>query len=61
LKPQPEIYAALETLTGRRDADLVYIDDRPENIETGARRGWRAVLHESSEKTRQALAAWGLV
>ncbi len=61
MKPQPEIYAAMETMTGRRGADLVYIDDRPENIDTGMARGWRAVLHESSEKTRQALAAWGLI
>jgi HAD superfamily hydrolase (TIGR01509 family) len=61
LKPQPEIYAAVETLTGRRGADLVYLDDRPENIHAGAARGWRTILHESPEKTRQALAAWGMI
>jgi FMN phosphatase YigB (HAD superfamily) len=61
LKPQPEIYAALEKLTGRRGADLIYLDDRPENIETGAARGWRAILHESPEKTRRALTAMGLI
>jgi len=37
LKPQPEIYAAMEALTGRKGGDLVYIDDRPENIEAGGR------------------------
>ncbi len=61
MKPEPKIYEALETLTGRRGADLIYIDDRPENIETGLARGWRAVLHENSEKTRRQLAGWGLV
>ncbi len=61
MKPQPEIYAAMEKLSGQRGADLIYIDDRPENIATGAARGWRTVLHESPEKTRRALAAWGLV
>lgn len=61
MKPEPKIYEALEALTGRRGADLVYIDDRPENIDTGLARGWRAVLHESPEKTRRALLAWGLV
>jgi HAD superfamily hydrolase (TIGR01509 family) len=61
LKPQPEIYAAVETLTGRRGADLIYLDDRPENIHAGAARGWRTILHESPEKTRRALAAWGLI
>src|SRR5580692_2091557 len=29
MKPEPKIYEALEALTGRRGADLVYIDDRP--------------------------------
>ena len=61
VKPQPEIYAAMEERVGRRGADLVYIDDRAENIASGAARGWRAVLHESPEQTRRALAAWGLV
>ena len=61
LKPQPEIYAAMETLTCRREADLIYLDDRPENIATGLARGWRAILHESPEKTRQALKALDLL
>lgn len=61
VKPRPEIYAAMEERVGRRGADLVYIDDRAENIASGAARGWRAVLHESPEQTRRALAAWGLV
>ncbi|MGA2243664.1 MAG: HAD family phosphatase [Verrucomicrobiota bacterium] len=61
IKPQPEIYEALEKLTGRRGADLVYLDDRPENIAAGAARGWRTILHESPEKTRRALAAMGVV
>jgi FMN phosphatase YigB (HAD superfamily) len=60
-KPEPKIYAALEQLTGRRGADLVYLDDRPENVAAGAARGWRAILHESPEKTRAVLAQWGLI
>lgn len=61
LKPQPEIYAAMERLSGRRGAELVYLDDRPENIAAGAVRGWRAILHESPEKSRAALVASGLL
>jgi FMN phosphatase YigB (HAD superfamily) len=61
LKPQPEIYVAMEKMAGRQGADLIYIDDRPENIETGLARGWRAVVHESTEKTRRALEGWGIV
>ena len=61
MKPQPEIYAAMEAMTGRRGADLIYIDDRLENIEAGAARGWRAILHETPEKTRAALENFRLL
>ncbi len=56
MKPDAAIYEAMEKMCGRRGADLIYIDDRAENIAAGAARGWRAILHESTEKTRQALA-----
>ncbi len=59
MKPQPKIYEAMENRAGKRGADLIYIDDRPENVDAGAARGWRAIVHESPEKTRQALATMG--
>jgi putative hydrolase of the HAD superfamily len=55
MKPHPQIYEAMEKMSGKRGGDLTYIDDRPENIETGAARGWRTILHESPAKTRAAL------
>jgi FMN phosphatase YigB (HAD superfamily) len=61
MKPQPEIYAAMEKLSGRRGADLIYLDDRLENVEAGAARGWRAILHESPENTRRRLAAMEVI
>jgi putative hydrolase of the HAD superfamily len=57
MKPQPEIYEAMEKMSGRRGADLIYIDDRAENIEGGKARGWRAILHETPEKTRAAVTS----
>lgn len=59
MKPAAKIYEALENLTGKRGADLIYIDDRPENIATGAARGWRTILHETPEQTRAALKNFG--
>jgi glucose-1-phosphatase len=56
MKPDPAIYEALEKRAGRRGADIVYLDDRPENVAGGAARGWRAILHETPEKTRGILA-----
>lgn len=61
MKPDAPIYEALEQMTGKRGAEILYIDDRPENIETGVVRGWRTVLHESPEKTREALTTFGVI
>jgi FMN phosphatase YigB (HAD superfamily) len=61
MKPQPEIYEAMEAMTGRRGADLIYLDDRAENIAAGAARGWRTILHESPEKTRRALTNFNVL
>jgi HAD superfamily hydrolase (TIGR01509 family) len=55
LKPQPEIYEAVEKMSGRRGGEIIYIDDRLENVEAGSTRGWKTILHESPEKTRAAL------
>lgn len=45
MKPAPGIYEAMEAMAGAKGADLVYLDDRLENIEAGAARGWQALLH----------------
>jgi len=55
MKPKAKIYEALETMSGRRGGDIFYIDDRLENVEAGAARGWQTVLHESPGATRIAL------
>jgi HAD superfamily hydrolase (TIGR01509 family) len=60
MKPAEKIYAAMEALTGKAGAELVFIDDRPENIATAAARGWQVILQESEAKTRAQLAALGL-
>ena len=55
MKPDSKIYEAMEKLCGKRGAEIIYIDDRPENIEAGSSRGWHAILQETPEKTRAAL------
>ena len=55
MKPDAKIYQALEKMSGRKGSDVFYIDDRPENVQAGAARGWKAVLHEIPEKTKSAL------
>jgi FMN phosphatase YigB (HAD superfamily) len=55
MKPEAKIYEALEQMCGRRGAEIIYLDDRPENVEAGSTRGWRTILHQTPEKTRAAL------
>ncbi len=59
-KPDPKIYAALERMTGRTGQAILYLDDRAENVQAGLDRGWRALLHETPEKTIPALRQLGL-
>ena len=59
MKPDAKIYAALEAMTGRRGGEIIYIDDRLENIEAGAAHGWRTILHETPEQSRAELKAFG--
>jgi len=61
MKPDAKIYAAMEKLCGRSGADIIYLDDRIENVEAGLVRGWRAILHETPEKTRAVLKSFKLV
>ena len=61
MKPDAKIYEILESKAGRRGADILYLDDRPENVAGGAARGWQAILQESPEKTWAALRRAGLL
>lgn len=51
MKPAPKIYEAIEALTGLTGADLLYLDDRAENVEAGAARGWQTILHHDPAVT----------
>ncbi|HTI70794.1 MAG TPA: HAD family phosphatase [Candidatus Limnocylindria bacterium] len=53
MKPSPVIYDAVEKMTGLAGPDLLYIDDRVENIETGKARGWQTILHHDHDTTPQ--------
>jgi HAD superfamily hydrolase (TIGR01509 family) len=61
MKPDPRLYEVVEKKTGRTGAAIVYVDDRPENISTGAHRGWRVVLQETPDQSRTAIRQMGLL
>ena len=61
MKPDAGLYEVVERESGRREAEILYLDDRPENVAAGAARGWQVILHETPEKSRAAVQKLGLL
>ena len=61
MKPDAPLYEVVEHASACRGAEILYLDDRPENIAAGAARGWQVILHESPEKSRTAVEKLGLL
>lgn len=61
MKPSPKLYEIVERNSGRRGKEIVYIDDRSENVDVGSARGWNTILHEEPATTRKALQKLGVL
>jgi 2-haloacid dehalogenase len=61
IKPDPRIYAALEDGTGIAPGALLFTDDRADNIDAAATRGWQTHLFEHPEGLAARLVAEGLL
>ena len=61
MKPNAKLYEVVESHSGCREAEILYLDDRPENIAAGAARGWQVILQEAPEKTLAAIENRGLL
>jgi len=61
IKPAPEIYAALEDASGVDPAQLIFTDDRADNIAAAAARGWRTHLFEGPKGWADRLVAEDLL
>jgi len=61
MKPDPKIYEALEKTAGKRGAEVLYLDDRAENVEAGAARGWQVILQTDPAKSRAEIQKLGLL
>lgn len=61
MKPAAKLYEIVERASGKRGAEILYIDDRPENIAAGAARGWKTILHEDPLRTRGLLQGFGVL
>lgn len=59
-KPDPAIYAALETRYGLRPDETLFLDDVPVNVVAAEARGWLAELIEHPVRVIEALARHGV-
>lgn len=60
-KPHPTIYARALEMLAVAPADVLFIDDRPENLTPAAALGIRCIRHTSASETRAALLAEGVL
>lgn len=61
VKPEPECYRAVLAMLGARPDDVVFIDDRPENVAGAAAVGIHGVHFTTPEAARTALAGHGIL
>ena len=61
MKPHTKLYEVVERDTKRQREKILYLDDRAENVEAGAARGWQVILQEQPEKTIRAIKEIGLI
>jgi len=61
MKPSERIYEIAEKITGAREADILYIDDRLENLQPAKRLGWNVVHHQDMDVTLDVFQKFGLV
>ena len=61
MKPGAKIYEVLENLAGCRGPEILYLDDRPENVDAGAARGWQVILQTTPAASYERMRELGLV
>lgn len=61
VKPYPEIYATLENDSGIAPESLLFVDDRPENIEAAKQRGWQGHIFTEPKGWAERLVVEGLL
>lgn len=60
VKPEPEIYALLESRYALVPARTIFIDDNAANVQAAQVRGWQGIEFESARQVQAQLARYGL-
>ena len=61
MKPDAAIYDAAERVAGVAPDEILFLDDRPENVAAATGRGWRAAECFGGEPAVRALSSHGLL
>jgi FMN phosphatase YigB (HAD superfamily) len=51
MKPAPGIYEVAEKMSRCRDDEILFIDDREENVQGAVSRGWKTIRHREPAET----------
>jgi 2-haloacid dehalogenase len=60
-KPDPQIYAHVEAASGLKGAQLIFADDRADNIAVADARGWQTHLFDGPQGWADRLVSAGLL
>lgn len=60
MKPDTRIYEVVEDVIGASGSDLVFLDDKEENISAAQARGWHGIVHVNPEQSESNLRGLGL-
>jgi HAD superfamily hydrolase (TIGR01509 family) len=61
MKPDVKLYEVVEQVADRRGGQLLYLDDRIENVEAGRARGWQVIHHREPAESIAMIEKLGLV
>ncbi|MFF5966467.1 HAD-IA family hydrolase [Streptomyces collinus] len=61
MKPDPLVYRAADERLGRSPSEVVFFDDRPENVAAARAHGWRAHVWTGGEAAAAVLAREGVL
>jgi len=59
-KPDPVIYALLESRYALAPTRTIFIDDMPANVQVAQARGWQGIQFESAQQVQAQLLRYGL-
>ena len=61
MKPDAKLYEVVERISGRRGGQILYLDDRIENVEAGRARSWQVIHHRDPAESIAVIEKLGLI